>query len=700
MNILPLTISLMLFQLTPLAVIVLAVLALATGLLTHYVMTQLERGKTRMPMTPQEVMQNALKISGGQVVLYDLHQQYVYKINGEMLPDEGLDIEEFKKHVHPDDLDIVVQGIQSIRKGECQISEFTYRWNFDYSGKEPRWGWLNNTSVAEFVKGHTEPVAIISTLVDETKLRQHQQEEEELSKKYKQIFEESIVGLSFYTADGWLLNANRIMREICHFDNESSDGFFSNNNLFDLSPFSEVVDRQHLEEYWFCSLSVVPERDMHIYLEIRLHPIYDDGKLAYIAITARDISEERDLYRQVRANEQQIQQANQSMELYETELRYMMEACDIQPWRITLAENRIDFYHGLSKVGKSFTLQQLRSVFVNQDDEFVCQLDNPEEMLSKPLSYVGQILPMVSDHHAEPQWVQVNSIPEYDEQGRLEGAFGVWRNITQLMSKQEQLRNETERAKDSGHQKSVFLANMTHEIRTPLNAIVGFSDVLQMLETTDERREMIRVIHNNSDMLLRLINDMLVLSDCKTMQIVPQKTDFAKDFTLMSQTLQQRVNDSLPQSGLLTGASTVEFQIDNPYQSCIVTLDKSRIQQVFTNFVTNAVKYTTEGHIRVGYRQMNSAELTALTTHPSPLTTSDGIYFYCEDTGTGIPKDKQDTIFDRFVKLNDFVQGTGLGLSICKVIADACHGTIGVQSEGEGQGSTFWMWLPTEVEIN
>ena len=696
MSIVSLTINLMLFQLTAFTVILLVVVALAAFRLTYYVMKLRERGRVKLSLTPDEIMQKALDVTGDNVILYDLTRHYVYKLNGKMIPDEGISVEDFKQHVHPDDLDTVVQGVLSLRRGERQIFEFTYRWNFDYSGKAPRWGWLRNTSVAEHVEEQTEPVAIISSLVDETEQRQHQEAEADLSQKYRQIFEESIIGLSFYTADGWLLDANRIMREICHFDSEDGDAYFSNMNLFDASPFNEIVDRTHVEEYWGCSLSVVPERDMHVYLEIRLHPIYDDtDTLTYIAIAVRDISEERDLYHQVRANEAEIQKTSKAMELYETELRYMMEACDIQPWRITLAENRIDFYHGLSSVANSLTLQQLQSAFIDQDDVAVRQLDDPVEMFSKPLSYVGQVHPVLSHRYTELQWVQINSIPEYDEQGHLKGAFGIWRNISQLMKKQEQLRRETERAQDSGRQKSVFLANMTHEIRTPLNAIVGFSDVLQMLESTEEKREMIHVIHNNCDMLLRLINDMLLISDDSMMKITPSRTDFAKDFTAICQTLQQRVQDGLGQNGLMSGPSSIQFLTDNPYNSCIVTLDSSRVQQVLTNFVTNAIKYTTEGHIKIGYRQQMRNENGEMSDEGG----QNGLYFYCEDTGAGIPKDKQASVFERFVKLNDFVQGTGLGLSICKVITDACNGTIGVESEGDGHGSTFWMWLPTDVEI-
>jgi signal transduction histidine kinase len=112
-----------------------------------------------------------------------------------------------------------------------------------------------------------------------------------------------------------------------------------------------------------------------------------------------------------------------------------------------------------------------------------------------------------------------------------------------------------------------------------------------------------------------------------------------------------------------------------------------RIQQIVTNFVTNAVKYTTEGHIRVGYRE---------ETREKDGEKRTGIYVYCEDTGSGIPEEKKDAVFERFVKLNEFVQGTGLGLSICKNIVERCEGQIGVNSE-IGNGSTFWFWIPVSI---
>jgi signal transduction histidine kinase len=205
---------------------------------------------------------------------------------------------------------------------------------------------------------------------------------------------------------------------------------------------------------------------------------------------------------------------------------------------------------------------------------------------------------------------------------------------------------------------------------------VGFSDLLATIDSGEEKHEMMRIIKQNCDMLLRLINDFLVISTMEsngfTMNL--QETDFAHDFDDICQTLSQRV---MP---------PVEFRHENPYSTLLTRMDKERIGQVITNFVTNAVKYTSQGHITVGYR-LEQPEA-------SPQETQ--LYIYCEDTGTGIPEEDHERIFERFVKLNDYIQGTGLGLSICKAIVERCQGEIGVDSQ-VGEGSRFWFRIPCDI---
>ena len=624
----------------------------------------------------QQAMQMALDISGNHVVCLDLKDNRVYDLFGKAVFGEEMGIEAYYAGLHPDDLEQFRTMIELMRSGSETEAEWHYRWNANLGGQgAPVWRDIHGHALTEFEDG--KPVSIITTLIDETETKSKEREIERLSKRYWTIFENSIIGQSFYSPDGWLLDSNRIMRKICNFEEDLDKEFYYKVNLFDMMPFNEVLDRNNPEDYWACSLSIVPEKNMYVYLEISVHPIYDeDGQLMYLSVTANDITEERNMYLNVMENDARMQKMNESIKNYEAELRYMLEASKMQTWRISLDRNVLEFYSGLNTVVRSFDLKQMQKIFVDQEQDFVKALSNPEEALREPLVYVGQMHPIVTLKSAEPQWVQINCIPEFDKNGRLLGAFGVWRNINDLMHKQDLLRQETQRAKESGEAKSLFLANMTHEIRTPINAIVGFSEVLSMLTTAEEKKESIQIIKNNCDMLLRLVNDILTASSLETGQISiePVDVDFAKSFNEWFESLRPRVH-----------TSGVEFIKDNPYTTLPIKVDPGRVSQVITNFVTNAAKYTHQGHIKLGYR---------LETRDSDGEQRNGLYIYCEDTGEGVPQEIQPKLFERFYKVNDYIQGTGLGLSICKAFANASHGDIGMMSEGKDKGSTFWMWIP------
>ena len=654
----------------PVATTVLVLISLIIVIIINRIILRRVRHTSQLSNSTQTIMQQALKISSSNVVYYDIPNRHVEKLYGHMLPDDGISREEWMEHVHPEDLDTALYWLREMIDGKMDFAEFNYRWNFDYSGGKPRWGYLHNVSIVEKMSGSSHPIGIISTLADETSLMEQQEREEELARRYRLIFEQSIIGLSFYTPEGKLIDANKRMRQICNFDSENGDSYFSNTNLFDTSPFRENINKENPEEFWACSQSTIPERGMNLYLEIRLHPIRDQhGKLIYIAITTRDVTEEREMYLQSKLNDIQIQKANEEIQRYEMELQYMMEGCDMRAWRLDLSTRKIQFLKGLSEISNEMTFEEILGYLVN-DTTIGESLAHPETYLSKATSSLHYMRPIFHDTE-ELQWNQINSVPIFDEKGNLTGCFGLIRNMSRYIQAQENLKRETQRANESGRLKSVFLANMTHEIRTPLNAIVGFSDLLQMMTTAEEKRELIHVIHNNCDMLLRLINDIMAISsmDSNGLTINPEDIDFAKAFDEACQSLAQRVENP-----------NVQFIKDNPYRSLMTHVDIGRLVQVYTNFVTNAVKYTQKGHIRVGYRLQDG-----------------GIYMYCEDTGTGIPKEQCAKVFDRFVKLNDYVQGTGLGLSICKAIADKCNGKIGVDSE-VGQGSTFWLWIPCQID--
>ena len=515
-------------------------------------------------------------------------------------------------------------------------------------------------------------LAVVAVIVSQM-LRQYARRSAEkvndLTRRYIQVFNINLVPMSFYGPDGMLIDLNQAMRQLCCFD-EAGEAFFRQTCMFDIPLFKDDFDPSSSESFHVCQHMYYPEAGVDRYIEFRLTPAYEDGRLKFYVITARDLTASRLIDREQRQREKELERIARVISRYEEELARLLSSNDMYVWNYSLATEQIVFTRSLCRQEYVETFDEyLDSLF---EDERQLSTDSMKRLLvaPKPFSMVRHF--RYSPESDRPQWHAISGMPTFDDQGRLTGLFGVLRCLDDLMNAQEQLRKERTRAEASGMMKSAFLANMTHEIRTPLNAIVGFSDLLQVVDDPADRQEFIRIIRNNCDMLLRLINDILESADTgQILTIEPAEVDIAETFDDICQTLQQRVQEP-----------GVQFLKDNPYEHFRTSLDKGRVQQVITNFVTNAVKYTRQGHIKVGYRYEKG-----------------GLYFYCEDTGTGIPKDKQDSVFERFVKLNDFVQGTGLGLSICRSIAERCGGKIGVTSDGEDTGSTFWMWIPCEQII-
>lgn len=244
-------------------------------------------------------------------------------------------------------------------------------------------------------------------------------------------------------------------------------------------------------------------------------------------------------------------------------------------------------------------------------------------------------------------------------------ALALIHDIGDRIRRSKELLEAKRKAEEADQMKTLFLANMSHEIRTPLNAIVGFSEMISLAETEEEKNEYLEIIQKNSSLLLQLINDILDLSRIESgrseMNLGP-----------------------VPLSALVTEAGkvhrmkmpdTVNFEVVLPKEDVIIHTDRNRVTQVLSNFLSNAIKNTSQGTITLGVEQEG-----------------EWMRLYVSDTGCGIAQDKLPLIFNRFEKLNDFVQGTGLGLPICKSIVERLGGKIDVVSE-VGKGSTFSLYL-------
>ena len=264
-------------------------------------------------------------------------------------------------------------------------------------------------------------------------------------------------------------------------------------------------------------------------------------------------------------------------------------------------------------------------------------------------------------------WTRVNVlVRNYRPQDNVIEMLCINFDITQLKETEQMLIKAKEKAEEADRLKSAFLANMSHEIRTPLNAIVGFSSMLEEAEEQEEKHQYITIIENNNKLLLQLISDILDLSkiEAETFDIIPERVNAKQLCNDLFQAMQMKTS---PQ---------VELRLKDNLPELTFTSDKNRLYQVLLNFVTNALKFTSEGNITIDY-QIDGNE----------------VKFSVQDTGMGIEPEKQEAIFTRFVKLNSFIPGTGLGLSICQSIVTQLGGKIGVESE-PGKGSCFWFTHP------
>ncbi len=634
-----------------LATVLAAALLYFFGRLSRIHVKRATRSSTEM----KDMMFMALKMGNFHIMEYDIkHNLMTNRYGTPILPAEGITLEEFTEHIHPKERDEFKQKMESLLTGHERKFELKKRWRTFQ--EDEHWLFLDGHAMVE-TDGEGHPTIIVNAINDITHYEETERLSEETERKYERLSNTPALAMSFYDKDGWLIDINDRMKEICGITTSSTDSpsginpdaqrFWSTVCLFDIPLFRNVYKPGAREPIQSCLYMKYSDMDIDRCVEYHVQPLFNsDGEVVNYYVTTIDLTDERDMCRQL-----------------------------------------IMLDHKQSDTASSIKQQK----------------DRLEYLL----------------HNSDRYLVT-------DSSGRQE----VTVDNTPLLNARKQLAEVTAQANDSVRLKSGFMASMTHELRTPLNAIIGFTGVLDPNLPAEERAEYVRIVQNASDMMQRLLNDITQASTLNsqpstlnghsaqsvsvgnpqpsTFNLQYSDVSFAQAFDDICLTVQHRV-----QTPDVTFIKDVPQSQPSTLNSHNVTIDVGRVQQVITNFVTNAVKFTKQGHIRLGYRFATLATLPAVSpaasatipavsptssaTVPGALASGKGIYVFCEDTGIGIPEDKQEIIFERFVKLDEFVQGTGMGLAICKSIVEHMGGTIGVSSQGPGKGSTFWFWIPAKA---
>jgi hypothetical protein len=276
--------------------------------------------------------------------------------------------------------------------------------------------------------------------------------------------------------------------------------------------------------------------------------------------------------------------------------------------------------------------------------------------------------------------------PMYDANGNVTGVLGVSRDISEIKKAEEELLIAKEQAEASDKLKSIFLANMSHEIRTPMNAIMGFSELLIDAEIDDvDRIQYVNIIQQSGNRLLQIIDDIVDLSKLEMNQLVVKKAKFN-----LADTINESI-DICKRGELIKSKTNLELIAKhNPdIQRINLNSDITRVQQILDNLINNAIKFSESGRVEVGYNLVEEEHRSFVEV-------------YVKDDGIGIPKDRQNVIFERFRQGDEehFIDGAGLGLSICKGLVELLGGNIRFESQ-LGEGSTFYFSLPVDdVKIN
>ena len=351
-----------------------------------------------------------------------------------------------------------------------------------------------------------------------------------------------------------------------------------------------------------------------------------------------------------------------------TEYEFVLKAMKIAVWRYDARDQSFayenDFREGMNNyvISNNEKFQDTLSAINPADKERVNK--SFSDILEGRTDFYHEeyrVDPKVGASYWEDSFA---TIVERDENGKPLKIVGTSQRIDERKEMESSLVTARNKAEESDRLKTAFLANMGHEIRTPLNAIVGFADLLPVVESEEDRNQLIQEIQNNNHKLLRIIDGLVSMAkiEAGAKSLLMAKVDVNK-------MLQQMVDTYQP-------TTMLAIMTECPLEKLPIQTDREKLFEILDNLVQNAVKFTEAGSVTLGYDVLG-----------------DRLRIWVKDTGKGIPEADQERIFERFVKLDEYIPGTGLGLSVAKSHALSLNGSIGVESK-VGEGSTFWVELP------
>lgn len=593
--------------------------------------------------------------------VYDVRKQVFGSLHGNPIVKNGMTLEELQKILHPQDRTAVPELFARLINKDIQQGQITVRAFNEEEGQ-----YRHYESRMRLSTEHLGKLQIVGTQLDVT-------EKIQMTKKTQDLLMKRELAMNVSDIVHWDFDIRTQKFE--SYNDPLND--YTSSKLVSIAKYLDAIHPEDQSLANDAIQSMLSGKKLNINFTCRIQTKYDNF-WQYCNVTGvpfeYDENGEVIRFTGFRQNISKLHQLNEELKERNYKMELTFKTVGMSYWDFDVESKQFrafndpvnDFHPQKTIIPENY----LKFSHPDDTERVRENIDNMLQRTNKEFSF---------QYRSRTKWDQewqtliVTGIPvEKNKKGQVIRYTGIAINNTKWEKMAQELKEMKDKAELSDRLKSAFLANMSHEIRTPLNAIVGFSELMVHCDDPAEKEEYWNIIDSNNELLLRLINDILDLSKIESgiLDRKREKFNLAQVCSELYTMIQPKVTNP-----------NVEFRLDNSHPDCWIFLDRNRLKQVWMNFLSNAVKCTKSGYIKMGY----SIE-------------KEGIRIYVEDTGAGIQKQLQDRVFGRFQKLNEFAQGTGLGLAISKAIVEAAGGKIGFRSE-PGSGSIFWAWIPCEVCI-
>lgn len=593
--------------------------------------------------------------------VYDVHKKTFNALYGNPVTKNNTTLEQLLNMLHPQDHEPLIQLLSQLTNKEILQGNITVRF---YNEEEKQYRYYE--SRMRLSSEHLGKLLIVGTQLDVT-------ERVQMVKKTQELIAKRELAMKVSNIIHWDFDVQT--QEFEAYNDPIND--YASDKLVTIQRYMNVIHPEDRSSSFDAIQSMLSGKNLTINFTCRMQTKYDDS-WQYCNIIGvpfeKDEHGNNVRYTGFRQNISKLHQLNEELEERNYKMQLTFKTVGMSYWDFDAKSKQfrafndpVNDFHSENVI----TLEEYLHAVHPEDMELV--RENINDMIGGTTKELNFKFRSKTKWDEEWQTLIVTGIPvERNRKGNVIRYTGIKVNNTKWEKMVQQLKELKDKAELSDRLKSAFLANMSHEIRTPLNAIVGFSELMVYSEDPAEKEEYMSIIQSNNELLLRLINDILDLSKIESGILERKRETFnlAKVCGELYTMIQPKITNP-----------DVEFQMANSGPDCWIFLDRNRLKQVWMNYLTNAIKCTKSGHIKMGYGIERG-----------------GIRIYVEDSGVGIPVELQERVFGRFQKLNEFAQGTGLGLAISRAIIEGAGGEVGFTSTPD-VGSTFWAWIPCEISI-